>query len=89
VDLNKGKNSIQVFDQNKKLLYDSAFEVNKLRGLLNIAHQDYYVNDQYYGYNLKKDSLLLALDKTVIDGKDYYGGASVSISFTQKIFITM
>ncbi|AZA80077.1 hypothetical protein EG347_22570 [Chryseobacterium sp. G0186] len=75
VDLNKGKNSIQVFDQNKKMLYDSAFEVNKLRGLLNIAHQDYYVNDQYYGYNLKKDSLLMALDKTVIDGKEYFGGA--------------
>src|SRR5688500_18886622 len=51
VDLNKGKNSIQVFDQNKKMLYDSAFEVNKLRGLINISHQDYYVNDQYYGYN--------------------------------------
>lgn len=75
VDLNKGKNSIKVFDQNKKLLYDSAFEVNKIRGLINIAHQDYYVNDQYYGYNLKKDSLLLALDKTMIDGKAYYGGA--------------
>jgi hypothetical protein len=75
VDLNKGKNSIKVFDQNKKLLYDSAFEVNKIRGLINIAHQDYYINDQYYGYNLKKDSLLLALDKVVIDGKTYYGGA--------------
>jgi len=75
VDLNQGKNSIKVFDQNKKLLYDSAFEVNKIRGLINIAHQDYYVNDQYYGYNLKKDSLLLALDKTMIDGKAYYGGA--------------
>jgi hypothetical protein len=74
VDLNKGKNSIKVFDQNKKLLYDSAFQVNKIRGLLNIAHQDYYVNRQYYGYNLKKDSLLLALDKTVIDGKKYFGG---------------
>ena len=75
VDLQKGKNSIKVFDQNKKLLYDSAFEVNKIRGLLNIAHEDYYVNRQYYGYNLKKDSLLLALDKTIIDGKQYYGGA--------------
>lgn len=75
VDLNKGKNSIKVFDQHKKLLFDSAFEVNKVRGLINIAHQDYYINDQYYGYNLKKDSLLLALDKTVIDGKAYFGGA--------------
>ncbi|WP_294202398.1 MULTISPECIES: hypothetical protein [Chryseobacterium] len=75
VDLDKGKNSIQVFDQNKKLLFDSAFEVKKIRGLINIAHQDYYINDQYYGYNLKKDSLLLALDKTIIDGKPYYGGA--------------
>ncbi|KFF00805.1 hypothetical protein IX39_09335 [Chryseobacterium formosense] len=74
VDLKKGKNSIKVFDQNKKMLYDSAFEVNKIRGLINIAHKDYYINDQYYGYNLKKDSLLLALDKTKIDGKDYYGG---------------
>ncbi|NHW58462.1 hypothetical protein HA378_25100, partial [Escherichia coli] len=44
VDLSKGKNSIQVFDNNKKIIYDSAFQVNKLRGLLNIAHQDYYVN---------------------------------------------
>ena len=75
VDLQKGKNSIKVFDQNKKMLYDSAFEVNKIRGLLNIAHKDYYINEQYYGYNLKKDSLLLALDKTIIDGKQYYGGA--------------
>ncbi|MCD1116854.1 hypothetical protein [Chryseobacterium turcicum] len=75
VDLQKGKNSIKVFDQNKKMLYDSAFEVNKVRGLLNIAHKDYYINEQYYGYNLKKDSLLLALDKTMIDGKQYYGGA--------------
>ena len=75
VDLKKGKNSIKVFNQNKKLLYDSAFEVKKVRGLINIAHQDYYVNDQYYGYNLKKDSLLLALDKTIIDGKPYFGGA--------------
>ncbi|UFH32096.1 hypothetical protein LNP04_19340 [Chryseobacterium sp. C-71] len=75
VDLKKGKNSIKVFNQNKKFLYDSAFEVNKVRGLINIAHKDYYVNDQYYGYNLKKDSLLLALDKTIIDGKPYFGGA--------------
>ena len=75
VDLKDGKNSIKVFDQNKKLLYDSAFEVRKIRGLINIAHEDYYVNRQYYGYNLKKDSLLLALDKTIIDGKPYFGGA--------------
>ncbi|MBB4805119.1 hypothetical protein HNP38_000391 [Chryseobacterium defluvii] len=75
VDLKQGKNSIRVFDQNKKLLYDSAFQVDKIRGLLNIAHQDYYVNRQYYGYNLKKDSLLLTLDKTLIDGKVYLGGA--------------
>lgn len=75
INLDKGKNSIKVFDQNKKILYDSAFEVNKERGLINLAHQDYYINEQFYGYNLKKDSLLLALDKTVIDGKTYYGGA--------------
>ncbi|WBX96853.1 hypothetical protein PE065_18695 [Chryseobacterium gambrini] len=56
-------------------MFDSAFEVKKIRGLINIAHQDYYINDQYYGYNLKKDSLLLALDKTIIDGKPYFGGA--------------
>jgi hypothetical protein len=73
VDLNKGKNAIKVFDSNKKLLYDSVFTVNKIRGLINIAHQDYYINTQYYGYNLKKDSLLLALGKTEIDGKAYFG----------------
>lgn len=73
VDLKKGQNTIKVFDSNKKLLYDSAFTVNKIRGLINIAHQDYYVNRQFYGYNLNKDSLLLALPKTNIDGKEYFG----------------
>ncbi len=73
VELNKGKNEIKVFDGNKRLLYDSSFTVNKLRGILNIAHQDYYINTQYYGYNLNKDSLLLELGKTNIDGKMYLG----------------
>lgn len=73
VELKKGQNTIKVFDANKKLLYDSAFTVNKIRGLINIAHQDYYVNRQFYGYNLNKDSLLLALPKTNIDGKEYFG----------------
>lgn len=73
VDLKSGKNDIQVFDKQKKLLYDSAFEVKKLRGLLNIAHQDYFVHTQYYGYNIKKDSLLLTLEKTKIDNALYLG----------------
>ena len=71
VNLNKGKNEIQVFDGKKELLYDSAFMVNKNRGLLNIAHQDYYINEQFYGYGLDKDSLLSARKTTVIDGKKY------------------
>ncbi len=73
VDLKQGKNNIQVFNKEKKLMYDSAFNVKKVRGLINITHSDYYINRQYYGYNLKKDSLLLALDKTVIDGQSYFG----------------
>lgn len=73
VDLKNGQNSIKVFDQQKKLMYDSAFNVSKNRGLLNITNSDYYVNTQYYGYDLKKDSLLLALPKTNIDGKEYFG----------------
>ena len=71
VNLNKGKNGIQVFDGKKELLYDSAFVVNKNRGLLNIAHHDYYINEQFYGYGLDKDSLLSARKTTVIDGKKY------------------
>ena len=71
VDLNKGKNEIKVFDSQKKLMYDSSFVVNKNRGLLNIAHQDYYVNEQFYGYGLNKDSLITARKKTNIDGKLY------------------
>jgi hypothetical protein len=71
VDLNKGKNKIEVFDGQKKLLYDSTFAVNKERGLLNIAHQDYYINEQFYGYNLNKDSLIAARKATEIDGKNY------------------
>lgn len=73
VDLSKGKNTIKVFDDQKKLLYDSAFTVKKVRGLLNIAHQDYFVHTQYYGYNIKKDSLLLTLGNTKIDGELYLG----------------
>ena len=71
VNLNKGKNAIQVFDAKKDLLYDSAFVVNKNRGLLNIAHQDYYINEQFYGYGLNKDSLITARKSTIIDGKKF------------------
>lgn len=71
VDLKKGKNSIQVFDADKKLIYDSAIVVSKNRGLLNIAHQDYYINEQFYGYGLNKDSLIAVRKATVIDGKNY------------------
>ena len=74
VDLNKGKNNIAVFDQNKKMLYDSAFTVNKARGLLNITHKDYYINRQYYGYNLNKDSLR-SQHKIMIDGEPYFSDA--------------
>lgn len=71
VSLNKGKNNIQVFDSKKNLLYDSGFVVNKNRGLLNLAHQDYYINEQFYGYGLNKDSLIAARGATEIDGKNY------------------
>jgi hypothetical protein len=71
VDLNKGKNKIKVFDQQKKILYDSGFVVNKNRGLVNIAHQDYYINEQFYGYGLNKDSLINTRRNTSIDGKLY------------------
>ena len=73
VALGQGKNDIKVYDATRKLLYDSAFQVNRLRGLLNITHSDYYINTQYYGYNLNKDSLLIALGTTQIDGKRYFG----------------
>ncbi len=73
ITLNKGKNRVAVYDANKKLIYDSAFEVNKIRGLLNITHSDYYTHRQYYGYNLKKDSLLQSMKLVNIDGKNYLG----------------
>ncbi|MDR2205299.1 MAG: hypothetical protein LBE36_03995 [Flavobacteriaceae bacterium] len=73
ISLNKGKNEIKVFDENKKLLFDSTFNVNKIRGLLNISHSDYYIHRQYYGYNLKKDSLLASQKTVGIDGKMYFG----------------
>lgn len=73
VDLKKGENRIKVFDDKKTLMYDSAFTANKVRGLINITHSDYYIHRQYYGYDIKKDSLLEKLGKTTIDGKVYYG----------------
>lgn len=71
VNLNLGKNEIKVFDGEKKFLYDSSFTVNKIRGLVNIAHQDYYINEQFYGYGLDKDSLIAVRKQTNIDGKMY------------------
>lgn len=71
IDLKQGKNSVKVFDAAKKILFDSAFIVKKNRGLLNIAHQDYFINEQFYGYALNKDSLITARKITVIDGKDF------------------
>lgn len=75
VDMNLGTNKIFVMDQNKKPVYDSAFEVKKVRGLINISHSDYYIYRQYYGYNLDKDSLLKTQSTLLIDGKRFYGGA--------------
>lgn len=71
IDLKQGKNNVQVFDAAKKMIFDSAFVVKKNRGLLNIAHQDYYINEQFYGYGLNKDSLIAVRKATVIDGKNY------------------
>lgn len=71
VDLKKGRNRVKVLDDKRNLLYDSAFEVKKDRGLLNIAHEDYYINEQFYGYGLNKDSLIAARKATVIDNKNY------------------
>lgn len=71
VDLKKGRNHVKVLDDKRNLLYDSAFEVKKDRGLLNIGHQDYYINEQFYGYGLNKDSLIAARKATVIDNKNY------------------
>ncbi|MBC7557367.1 MAG: hypothetical protein H7195_10440 [Chryseobacterium sp.] len=75
VHLEKGLNEIAVFDENKKPIFDSTFQVKKIRGLLNISHQDYYIYQQYYGYNLNKDSLLRTQKSLVIDGIRYLGGA--------------
>lgn len=71
IDLKKGKNDIKVFDAEKKMLFDSSFTVNKGRGLVNIAHQDYYINEQFYGYGVNKDSLIATRRQTTIDGKLY------------------
>ncbi|MFC0344452.1 hypothetical protein [Epilithonimonas hispanica] len=83
VDLNKGKNKIQVFDQNKKIIYDSAFTVEKVRGLINITNKDYYINNQYYGYGLNKDSLMATKPGIEIDKKQYLG----DVKKTNKLYI--
>lgn len=83
VDLNKGKNKIQVFDQNKRMIYDSAFTVEKVRGLINITNKDYYINNQYYGYGLNKDSLMATKPGIEIDKKQYLG----DVKKTNKLYI--
>ncbi len=86
VDLKMGTNRIEVKDQNKKVLYDSAFSVNKVRGLLNITHSDYYIHRQYYGYDLNKDSLMATVPQTEIDGKLYVGGAKKNSALYMEEF---
>lgn len=71
VPLKMGRNAVKVFDGQKKLLYDSAFTVKKNRGLLNITHGDYYINEQFYGYGVNRDSLIATRRQTEIDGKMY------------------
>lgn len=77
VNLKKGKNHIQIWDEAKNVRKDTIFEVKKPRGLLNIGQEDYVINTQYYGYNINKDSLLVASPKTKIDGKLYVGAPEV------------
>ena len=90
VDLNKGKNNIQVFDQDKKMIYDSAFTVSKVRGLLNIANKDYYVNNQYYGYGLNKDSLIAAKPGIEIDKKHYLGDVKkINKLYTEDFYFNL
>ncbi|VDH02751.1 hypothetical protein [Bergeyella zoohelcum] len=74
INIHKGQNKISVFDAEKKLIYDTIFNVKKERGLINLTKKDYYIHTQYYGYQLNKDSLLLRQGFTEIDGKKYYGG---------------
>lgn len=90
VDLKKGENKIAVFDQNKKLIYDSAFTVNKIRGLLNITNKDYYVNTQYYGYGLNRDSLITAKAGIEIDKKHYLGDVKkINKLYTEEFYYNL
>lgn len=82
VNLNRGKNNkVQVFDQSKKPIFDSVFKVTQYRGLINIAQEKYFINKQYYGYNINKDSLISAHQPTMIDGKKYFGDIKIKNSF--------
>ncbi|NAW50601.1 hypothetical protein GNY06_04110 [Elizabethkingia argentiflava] len=86
VALSTGENNIKVFDRNKKLLYDSLFTVSKVRGLLNITHQDYYINRQYYGYNIDKDSLR-AQHALKVDGETLFTDAQkVNKLYTEDFY---
>lgn len=90
VNLGKGKNSIKVFDHNKNLLYDSAFTVNKIRGLLNITGKDYYINNQYYGYGINKDSLIATTKGVDIDNKHYVGDVKkVNKLYTEDFYYNL
>lgn len=83
VELERGKkNNIKVFDENKKLLFDSVFQVNEYRGLINITNSDYYIHRQFYGYVPNKDSLLLS-NSFKIDGKTYPG----HVTHRKKLYI--
>ena len=83
VDLNRGKqNTIKVFDDKKKLLFDSAFQVTQYRGLLNITNSDYYIHRQFYGYVPNKDSLLMA-DSFEVDGQRLPG----HVKHKKKLYI--
>ena len=85
VNLNKGKNQVKLLDEQQKPVFDTTFEVHKTRGLLNLAKVDYYINRQYYGYNVNKDSVFL-ISKTQIDGKLYQGDVQKTKAFYSEKF---
>ncbi|MCB9202593.1 MAG: hypothetical protein H6604_06050 [Flavobacteriales bacterium] len=72
VDLNKGRNSIKIYDDKNKIIRDTFFNVETKRGVINPTFNKYYIFTQYYGHVENKDSLMLS-ESMNIDNKNYFG----------------
>lgn len=80
IPLGKGMHHIIVKNEKDSLISQQKIEVKKLRGLVNIGHQTYFIFGLPYGVKVNVDSIF-EHNKTTYQGKKYFGPLKIDSSF--------